>query len=150
MKSPTFKVLVNSAKSSDDGFEPIAKLEVSYQKNNLAREKSFESLSNLVAEFNQKQFQPEKDKKKDYWGDFDALNNTDQIESIPEILQADNEDSRSGQANSVALSEIEIEAPTPKPFNKKPSVDENQELTDRYADDFEDDPVIQSKPLVGN
>lgn len=29
MKSPTFEVLANSAKSSDDDFEPIAKLEVS-------------------------------------------------------------------------------------------------------------------------
>lgn len=29
MKSPTFEVLANSAKSRDDDFEPIAKLEVS-------------------------------------------------------------------------------------------------------------------------
>ena len=28
MKSPTFEVLANSAKSRDDDFEPIAKLEV--------------------------------------------------------------------------------------------------------------------------
>ncbi len=86
MKSPTFNVLENSAKSSYDDFEPIAKQDVSSQKNNLIREKSSESLTNLVTEFNQKQVQPEKDKKKDYWGDFDALNNTDQIESIPDIL----------------------------------------------------------------
>lgn len=81
-------------------------------------------MSNLVAEFNVKQVKPEKDKKKDYWGDFDALNNTDQIESIPDILQAENDDSRSRQENSVGLSEIEVEAPTLKPFNKKPKVDE--------------------------
>lgn len=53
MKSPTFEVLANSAKFSDDDFEPIAKLEVSSLKEkNLVREKSSESLSDLVAEFN--------------------------------------------------------------------------------------------------
>lgn len=81
-------------------------------------------MNDLVAEFNSKQVKPEKNKKKDYWGDFDALNNTDQIESIPDILQAENNDSRSEQEKSVGLSEIEVEAPTLKPFNKKQSVDE--------------------------
>ena len=45
--------------------------------NELVKEKSQESLNDLVAEFNSKQTVKDKSNKNDYWGDFDALNNTD-------------------------------------------------------------------------
>jgi hypothetical protein len=67
------------------------KSEASEKKPQLAKEDSKGSLNNLIDQFNEKQAESNQSKNKlakksdAFWGDFDALNDTDQIESIKDI-----------------------------------------------------------------
>lgn len=94
----------------------------------------------LLRDFNDKQKRVEtqpKPKKVDYWGEYDSFSN-DQIEVIPAVNSPDDDESQ--QEDN--LSAVRDEAPTPKPITYR---EETGEVTDTFADDFSDDPVVHGK-----